>query len=133
MKENFKIMTVLYIFTTIILHATQAVMHLYVYLEQHIATELLPFDNKNAERRAVHLNVTLIWYAKSNICTNNIANCVYTIDARSCSNFLILWLQFYMTFTKIISINFESWWIIISSSVILQKRNTNKCTINEFI
>ena len=56
MKENFKIMTVLYIFTTIILYATQAVMHLYVYLEQHVATELLPFDNKNAEYRAVHLN-----------------------------------------------------------------------------
>ena len=35
--------------------STQAVMHLYVYLKQHIATELLPFDNKNAEYRAVHL------------------------------------------------------------------------------
>ena len=99
-KENFKIMTVLYLFTIIILNTTQAAMQLYVYLQQCIATDLLPFDNKNAECRAVHLNVTLIWYAKSNICTNNIANCVYTIDARSCSNFLILWLQFYMTFTK---------------------------------
>ena len=79
-KENFKIMTVLYLFTIIILNTTQAAMQLYVYLQQCIATDLLPFDNKNAERRAVHLNVTLIWYAKSNICTYNIANCVYTTN-----------------------------------------------------
>ena len=83
-KENFKIMTVLYLFTIIISNATQAAMHLYVYLQQCIATELLPFDNKNAEYRAVHLNVTLILYEKSNISTYDIANCVNT------TNFLIL-------------------------------------------
>ena len=77
-KENFKIMTVLYLFTIIILNTTQAAMHLYVYLQQCIATDLLPFDNKNAEYRAVYLNVKLLWYAILNISTYNIANCVNT-------------------------------------------------------
>ena len=72
-KENFKIMTVLYLFTIIIL-----------YLQQCIATDLLPFDNKNAEYRAVHSNVKLLWYAILNISTYDIANCVNT------TNFLIL-------------------------------------------
>ena len=83
-KENFKIMTVLYLFTIIILNTTQAAMHLYVYLQQCIATDLLPFDNKNAEYRAVHSNVKLLWYAILNISTYDIANCVNT------TNFLIL-------------------------------------------
>ena len=77
-------MIVLYIFTLIILYATQAVMHVCVYLEQRIATDLLPFDNKNAEYRAVHSNVKLLWYAILNISTYDIANCVNT------TNFLIL-------------------------------------------
>ena len=131
MKENFKIMTVLYIFTTIILHATQAVMHLYVYLEQHIATELLPFDNKNAEYRAVHLKHNS--NIECNIPYHRMRNPSYIAQTLFEKTHISYGYKKYYIIGKAI------WYQKISnmmnhyfSSIILRIHNTNKCTMNQY-